>query len=212
MPKFHGISARFRVDALSFAAANAMLEEMRCLADDGADLNGVASGGFTALATSCRLGMTRSAELLIGLGADMDLPSRDDLTPLMLACSKGKSKGSRIAIKLIEAGARVNYVRQSDGMTALKFAAKNATPEVIQALIDSGADIDGPPGTSQTALMLAARGNNVATLRVLVENGADVDRPCRQPWAENRTALGLAELEKRQKAATYLRTMTSRTS
>ena len=78
----------------------------------------------------------------------------------------------RVALRLIEVGADVRYVRKSDEMTALKFAVDRCSPEVLQALIDHGADVDGPRGTEQTALMLAARANNVESLRVLVNNGA----------------------------------------
>ena len=73
------------------------------------------------------------------------------------------------------------------------------------SLLDHGAEVDGPPGTAQTALMIAARDNNVAALKVLVKNGADVSLPCKLKWAAGRTAEGLAELEKRRAALTYLR-------
>jgi len=109
-----------------------------------------------------------------------------------------------VALQLVAAGADVRAIRKSDEMTALKFAVGNCKPEVIQALVDHGADVDGPTGTSQTALMLPARANDVAALKILVDAGADRSLPCRLPWAEDRTALGLAELEKRRKAVEYL--------
>jgi ankyrin repeat protein len=90
-------------------------------------------------------------------------------------------------------------------MAALKFAVKRSTPKVLQALIDAGAEVDGPPETDQTALMLAARANNVAALKVLVKNGANVSLACKLPWAEGRTAEGLAELAKQRAAFAYLR-------
>jgi cell wall assembly regulator SMI1 len=203
--EYHGIRAKSRIDALSIAAANCMLKEMRLLVDDGADIDGIASyDKSTALATAAGYGLIRSVNFLLDNGANVDLPGANDMTPLMRACAAGGNKGSRVALRLIEAKADVKYIRKGDEMTALKFAVKNCTPEVIQALIASGADIDGPRGTDQTALMLAARSNNVLALRVLVENGADVSLRCKLRWAENRTAQGLAELENRKKAAAYL--------
>ena len=207
--EFHGIRANSLADALGIAAANSKLKEMRLLLDDGADINEIAPySKSTPLATAAGLGLIRSVEFLLENGANIDRPGAFGMTPLMRACSMGKSKGSRVALRLIEANADVNYVRQSDQMTALKFAVHCAKPEVIQALIDKGAEIDGPPGTDQTALMIAARADNVEALQVLVENGADVSLKCKLPWAENRTALGLAELEKRKKAAEYLASLT----
>src|SRR5262245_48785271 len=136
MTDFHGISAKSRVDAFCTAAANTMLKEMQALIADGVDIDGVSSDGFTALASASRLGLTRCVSFLLENGADVNLPSWQDLTPLMFACSSGKTKGSRIAMQLIEHGADVSYVRKSDGMTALKFAVQDATPEVVQALLD----------------------------------------------------------------------------
>lgn len=160
------------------------------------------------VAANC--GQIRSVDFLIAAGANLNLPDHLDLTPLMNACNAGKVKGSAIALRLIEAGADVRYVRKSDEMTALKFALNRCRPDVLQALIDRGADVDGPRGTELTALMLAARADNVESLRVLVENGARLSLKCKLPWADGRTAEGLAELEKRKKALAYLRSLPRR--
>jgi hypothetical protein len=202
--QFHGIRARSAIDAFSIAAANGKIREMGLLLADGVDVNGIAAYcGGTALAAAAGYGLIRPVHFLIEAGADLNIRDRNDLTPLMSACSLGKSKGSQVALRLIEAGADVKYVRD-DEMTALKFAVKRCQPEVIQALIEHGAEVDGPAGTDQTALMLAARSNNVEALKVLVKNGAMVSLKCKLPWAENRTAAGLAELEKRRPALKYL--------
>jgi ankyrin repeat protein len=203
---FHGIHAASVVDALSIAAANSLFREMKLLLADGVDVNGVASYcGGTALHTAAGYGLIRSVEFLIRAGADLNATDRMDLTPLISACSLGKVKGSRVALRLIEAGANVRYVRVADEMTALKFAVHRCPPQVIQALIDHGAEVDGPPETDLTALMIAARCNNVEALKVLVKNGADVFLPCKLPWAKDRTAEGLAELEGQEAALAYLR-------
>jgi len=204
--EYHGIRAVSAVDALSIAAANSLLREMRLLLDDGVDVNGIASYcGETALHTAAGYGLIRSVNFLIDAGANLNKIDRNELTPLMSACSLGKVKGSRVGLRLIGAGADVRYVRAADEMTALKFAVHTCPAELIQSLIDSGADVDGPPGTDQTALMIAARANNVEALRVLVKNGADISLPCKLPWADGRTAEGLAELEGRRAALGFLR-------
>ncbi len=202
---FHGIRAKSPVEALGIAAASGLLKEMGLLLDEGVNIDGIAEySKSTALATAAGQGLLRAVNFLLERGANIDLPGANDMTPLMHACFSGKVKGSAMALRLIEAQADVTYVRQSDEMTALKFAVHVCKPEVIQALIDHGAEVDGPPGTQQTALMMAARANNVEALKVLVENGADINRPCKLPWAQNRTAQGLAEMEKRKKAVNYL--------
>ena len=201
---FHGVPAASKEQAFLSAAANSNLKAMKELIADGVNVN-AQPRGCSALHESARLGLLKSAELLIAAGADLNLLDKEETTPLMTACLNGKSKGSKVALMLLQAGADATVVRADDEMTALKFAVKRSTPEVLQALIDAGAQVDGPRGTDQTALMIAARSNNVASLKVLVENGADVSLKCKLPWAEGRTAEGLAELEKQRAAEAYLR-------
>ena len=160
--------------------------------------------GKTPLSYSAYLGLTKCVDYLLSLNADINKPDGNDMTPLMVACSNGQVKGSKIALKLIESGANVNYVREEDEMTALKFAVGSCKPEVIEALVQGGADIDGPESSELTALMLAARNNNVEALKILVKAGANADLKCKLSWARGLTALGLAELEKHKKATQYL--------
>lgn len=205
---FHGIRASSAEDALGIAAANGALTEIELLLDDGVDVDALASySKSTALASAAGQGRAKAVDLLLERGANVDLPGANDMTPLMHSCSLGKSKGTKVGLQLIEAGADVNYVRKADGMTALMFAVHDCKPELIQALIEHGAEVDGPASTSQTPLMIAARANHVPALEVLVANGADLTRPCGLPWAESRTALGLAQLEKRRKAVEFLESL-----
>lgn len=199
----HGISAAAKQRAFIVAAVRSNLVMMKDFMDDGVDIN-AQPDGHSALHEAARMGLVRTAEWLIAAGADLNLLDKEDTTPLMTACLNGQTKGSKVALMLLRAGANAKVVRD-DGMTALKFAVKRSTPEVLQALIDAGTAVDGPRGTDLTALMIAARADNVKALQVLIENGADVRKRCKLPWAEGRTAEGLAELEKRHAALAYLR-------
>ena len=164
-----------------------------------------------ALSTAAA-GLVRSVDFLVRAGADPNRTDEGGLTPLMIACSLGRAKGRRVALRLIEAGADVRYARQADEMTALTFAVENGLWDVVQTLIDRGAEVDGPPETEKTALMMAALTNNVAALKLLVRNGADLSRRCRLPGpreklpdAPGQTALELAEAWQKREAAAYLR-------
>ena len=211
--EFHGIQADSATDALCLAAVAGKVKEMKLLLDDGFNIDGIAAySKSTALASAASQGKTKSVDFLLEHGADINKPGAYDLTPLMQACSTGGGRGSKMALHLMEAGADVNCVRETDEMTALKFAVGRCKPEVIQALLERDADVDGPAGTSQTALMLAARANNVDALKMLVQHGADVNLTCGLPWAENRTALGLAEMERKRKAIDYLSSLVDRQS
>jgi len=207
--KHYAIRSSSRDASLVHATANAMLPEMKRLLGAGADACGLAHGK-TALHEAARMGLVQPAQILIEQARDLNVLDDDEMTPLMAACNCGRTKGSRVALTLVEAGANPNYVREDDEMTALKFAVERGTPELIQQLIDAGASVDGPAGTEQTALMLAARANNVDNLRVLIENGADPNKPCGLSWAKGRTAAEIADMEGRKLAAKYLRGITSK--
>jgi ankyrin repeat protein len=201
---YYGIRAASPSQAFAIAAANSKLPAMKSLLADGVNINAL-SDGHSALHGAARQGLLRSVEFLIAQGADLDLLDKNDTTALMTACLGGKTKGSKVALMLLKAGADATIVREGDEMTALKFAVDRSTPQVIEALLKAGAEVDGPPGTDQTALVLAARANNVEALKILIKHGADVSLPCKLPWAEGRTALGVAEMEKRKKAVDFLR-------
>lgn len=198
-------------EALHIATINERIDDMRRLIADGVDVNAKratimsAQNLDTPLHIAATYGLINSAELLIASNASLNILDGMALTPLMCACSCGGVAGSRIAVMLIEAGADVTVIRQSDGMTALKFAAKECDPQVIQALLEHGAEVDGPLNTDQTALMLASRGNNVAAIEVLIHYGADLKRACGLSWAKGKTAVWLAENEGCIEAYEYLR-------
>jgi ankyrin repeat protein len=208
---WHLIRAESPEDALHIATANERVDEMRALIEQGVDIDvrkrTIMSGQSwdTALHIAAMYGLVRPVEILVSKGASLNILDGHECTALMSACFCGGPAGSRIAMLLINAGADVTFVRQSDEMTALKFAAKDCEAGVIQALIDGGAFVDGPENTDQTALMLAARGNNLAAIKVLIRNGADPQRECGLRWAKGRTAAWLAQNEGSMRAYKYLR-------
>jgi ankyrin repeat protein len=80
--------------------------------------------------------------------------------------------------RLLAAGADAN-ARDENGWTALMKACYNAElkhgfAEVVQALIDAGADIEAPIGYGVRPLMLAAGYGETAVVEALLKAGADV--------------------------------------
>jgi len=210
---WHLLGADSPEERLHVATANERLEEMRALLDQGVDVNArlptIMSGQSSAAALhlAATNGLLEPAKLLINAGATLDLRDDMDLTPLMCACSCGGACGSRIAMLLLDAGADATSLRRSDEMTALKFAANECDPEVIQALINKGAEVDGPGDTDQTALMLAARSNNLGAVQVLIRCGADPRRPSGLRWAKGKTAAWLAQNENSAEAYEFLKSL-----
>jgi ankyrin repeat protein len=96
--------------------------------------------GRTALHAAADGGSKKVAEYLIASGAELNVLDKDMMTPLMSACAKGKENGSGVALLLLEKGANACYMREADGMDAMKFALwGRCTDEVIKQLQILGA-------------------------------------------------------------------------
>jgi tetratricopeptide (TPR) repeat protein len=75
---------------------------------------------------------------------------------------------------LAEKGANVN-AKDSDGATALIWAAYYGNTDVVRVLIEKGADVNAGNNKKQTALHLAADKGHTNIARLLVDKGADVN-------------------------------------
>ena len=160
--------------------------------------NGV---GKTALHHAYTVRMT---ELMITRGADMNVQDNDCYTPLHIACMRGDFDSVKI---LIENGARLdiqskpwpgymdnlanvfqelNIQKYRYGCTALYLASFYGFSDIVQILLDHGANVDMRNTYSRlTALHIAAFSANVDIIDMLIKKSADVDALSQ----ENETAL-----------------------
>ena len=67
-----------------------------------------------------------------------------------------------------------NYKDES-GYTALSLAAENGHTEIVQALIDQGADLNIQNEDGNTALIRAAINGHTETAKLLIDQGADLN-------------------------------------
>jgi ankyrin repeat protein len=111
-----------------------------------------------------------SAEILrvlLEAGGDLHLTTADGTTPLMVAAGLGRSTytpqqrrgrrspGAEEAVKLLlRAGARIDVVNEAD-YTALHGAAFRGLNEVVELLVDSGADINARDFKGRTPYRIA---------------------------------------------------------
>jgi ankyrin repeat protein len=135
--------ARPPEDCFVGAAENADIKVLERLLLGGIDVNcRHSTWRYTALHRAASMGSSKTVEFLLERGADINCLDRNDMTPLMCACSKGKKKGSQVALLLIKRGALATYTREEDGMTALKFALwGQCSSEVFEALRPAGAQL-----------------------------------------------------------------------
>lgn len=140
---------------LMFAARNGHLESARHLLNGGAEVNSVNAFGTSPLIMSVHSGNVALTQLLIARGANVN-DDRSGHTALHAAVLRGNLAAVE---ELIKADAQLEAVVQKPtpvrrqatdynfhdaliGSTPLWLAARFAEPQIMQALIDAGADVN----------------------------------------------------------------------
>ena len=126
--------------ALHYAAQQeSHAEAVRVLIDAGADMDTKDDGGHSPLHFASRSGALEVVKMLVEAGAGVCLTDDDGLTCLILAASNGHTETVRYLVGLPEVD--VNH-RNSNNETALHCATNKGHRDVVQVLIDAGADVD----------------------------------------------------------------------
>jgi ankyrin repeat protein len=144
---------------LHVAAKNDHKDVAEFLLANGADINAKDSNGeFTPLdlALSCYHYMD-VVELLVAKGADVNARSKQGLTPLQEAATRGQKDAGEL---LLAKGADVN-ARADNGNSSLLWALFMGHTDFAKMLVDANADVNARNGQGVTPLFLAKqRGNN----------------------------------------------------
>jgi cytohesin len=187
--------------ALMYAARAGNIPLVRVLLDAKAQVSLKDTVGRTALHVAARGGKVEIMELLLAAGANPLADSHFLGTPLHHAAICGQPEAVRC---LLKHGCPVG-LRDEDGSTPLQFAtiAHSNEVDVIKALLEAGADINGPSGNDgETVLMWAAHeSERVTALRFLIQSHADVKKTDDHGW----TALMWARQSENEEAAKILK-------
>ena len=135
--------------ALMWAATTNDEESVRNLLAAGADVSARLGSSYTALCFAANKNATGIVRMLLAAGAQVDERGYCDGTPLHNAAAASSVEAARL---LLAHGADVN-ARDSAGRTPLILAASNmGTDEMIQLLVESGADPSIVDSDHHTAL------------------------------------------------------------
>ena len=187
---------KYGTTALMYARTTAVI---KALIGAGSDVDARHESGATVLMLSASNGLwSDDIKLLLEAGADVNARDRNGMTALMYAARGSKNLCAMpwTINVLAEAGSEID-ARDKYGMTALMWAAKVGAPNVVNALIASGADInaklesnttvqlldvrnseviDIPFNAGTTALMMAALNNdNPGVIKLLLDSGLDIN-------------------------------------
>ena len=173
----------YRKSALHLAAETDQVETAQLLIDSGADIEALTSWGATPLEWAAVMGSSKVADLLLARGAS-------GLT-LIVAAGLGKLETVK---SIIASGADLSAHRrrgapetpddhwpvdsahiQGDVLSdALFAAARNGHTEVVEYLLDEGAQVDAKGVFGGTGLHWAAINGHRKTVELLVERGASL--------------------------------------
>ena len=170
---------------LLWAAHGSDDDSARALIAAGARVDEANDYGITPLLQASRAGDAAMVDLLLQAGADPARAHPDGSTPVMAAARAGSVPAVRL---LLVEGADVHAADVFQHATALMWASAEGHLEVVDLLLEAGADpnrqahvnplterhnADFPTG-GFTALMWAARNGDEAIVRRLVAGGADM--------------------------------------
>ncbi|KAL2871610.1 ankyrin repeat-containing domain protein [Aspergillus lucknowensis] len=167
---------KFGTTPLGLAASRGSKACVELLLNHGADLEAKDKKGKTPLSEAAEWGREDCVELLLGCGAEIEVRDERGWTPLSLAVYHGRTACAKILIQYhanIEAkdkfGCSPLLVACSGAMSELA----NHRIEIMELLLDSGADIESTDSGGRTALARADRWPP-STRQFLRDRGANV--------------------------------------
>ncbi len=165
------------------AVKHAKAETVKYLIDNGADVNVKNDYNETAMNFSLNnksiinstevineSEVIKMVQYLTDAGADVDNVDQFGRTTFADAVWE---KQLKLAKKLLDLGARVDFVHPKTGTTTLTWICRYSNVKSIQFLLDNGADINHKDNENNNALYEAAIYNNADNVKILMEKGAD---------------------------------------
>lgn len=150
-------------------------DPIKQLIDAGADLTLQDKDGFTVLHTAVSCGKMITVLLLVeqpSLSSYINLQDKHGYTALYLAV---ENQSMVIAEMLIVAGADVQI-----GPILLQYLRTNDDPDMVQAIIRNGADINFQDKDGDTPMHVAISNGNEWAVEMLIEEGVDINCPDRE--------------------------------
>jgi ankyrin repeat protein len=152
---------------LDFASQNGKLEVARFLIDHGADVDCCDQRGWTPLHTAARFSHLDVVRLLVEHSTNVHARNGIHNPPLLASPSR---------VSRFPSGHRVD-VNSADygGWTPLHLASRHGHTDVVQLLLDNGADVNLQTKDLLTPLHHASVNGHLKVAELLIERGAEVD-------------------------------------
>ena len=152
---------------------NNRLDNIKTLLALGANIKRLDNEGKSAFHFAARDSSPEIIEYLFSKRMSVNMTDFSGLTPLMCACLEG---GCLNNIKtLFKHGANIKQLDNS-GKSALHFAARDSSPEIIEYLLSLGTTVNMTDNKGQVPLMFACmEGGRLDNIKKLLQNDADIN-------------------------------------
>ena len=163
---------KHNITALMQACKRGDVEIINILLSAGADSSIADTNGATSIHYAVVGGGSKGTlQAIIDHGADVNASNKDNVTALMMACWMGNVEAINV---LLNTGADLNIADGKLGITCIQLAVcKSCSKDVLEALIDHGADVNATNKDNVTALMIACQNGNMEAISILLNAGAD---------------------------------------
>lgn len=142
------------------------------------DINAQDDYGQTALYHAALNDRYEIVKYLLENGADPDITSKKEFTPLMAALNKASEK---TIMPLLESTKNLDYTPAS-GWNALMFASRYATDEIVQKVINKTQKYDTQTDNGYTSLMMCLSYGKINSAKLLIEKGANTKLKNKDGW------------------------------
>ena len=158
--------------ALFDAAKNGRIEDVRkYLNNDTVDFNSKDCDVHTALHLACYYSHLEIVELLLNLGADIEVRmERLDETPLLLACKQGHLSIIKL---LLDRGTNIDACNKYCS-NPLHKACRSGQASTAKLLLDRGSAVHAVDDYGDTPLHVACWKGNIGCVTEILAHGADV--------------------------------------
>jgi len=186
-------SVSFGIEAEANSEELRLLEAIKAVVVQRADVNEFSTDGQTPLNWASREGYTEIVKFFLANGVEVNLADADGETPLICSSYQGYAK---IVKLLLDNDAKVNQADTTDGETPLFTASQEGHFDVVKLLLEAGADVNKENEDGETPLFIASQEGHFDVIKLLLEAGADVnltDKRGRSPFvvAKNDEIKGL---------------------
>ena len=152
------MSSKNKQECLRDAARYGSIDDVKKYLNDGTvDVNGKDSYGWTALHKACHEGHRDIAELLLDHGADIEVRSSTNSTPLMMASHNDRAASTTRL--LLHRGCAIN-ADNGYGHTALHNTCNTGAPKCAKELLAHGADTSIKDSNRKTPFDIAKESNH----------------------------------------------------